>query len=126
MVSQDVQNELHQQLLVEQRRLQDEIANLTTVGVKGSVFGTDDMMDIVDQHPADEGSELFEREKNLTLARTLQDTLDMVNNALARLHEGTYGVCANCGKEIPEKRLRAIPETPYCIECQAGMERRGS
>jgi RNA polymerase-binding transcription factor DksA len=40
--------------------------------------------------------------------------------ALARLADGSYGSCRNCGGAIPYERLIAIPETPYCVGCGAG------
>jgi RNA polymerase-binding protein DksA len=92
--------------------------------VRGDTFHSDEMTDVVDQHPADEASELFEREKNITLRQTLEESLLSVNEALQKFEEGTYGVCARCGKAIPEKRLRALPEATHCIECQALLERQ--
>jgi RNA polymerase-binding transcription factor DksA len=87
------------------------------------VFLADEEQDAVDQHPADEGSELFEREKNLTLQRTLEGSLESINAALLKFKAGTYGICDNCGKPIPEKRLRAIPGSIYCVECQGKIDR---
>jgi RNA polymerase-binding transcription factor DksA len=122
MIGEDVQNELHQQLLDERQRLENEISNLA-MGSRSDVFLADEEQDVVDQHPADEGSELFEREKNLTLQRTLEGTLETVNAALRKFDHGTYGICENCGKPIPEKRLRAIPGAIYDVDCQAKIER---
>jgi len=45
------------------------------------------------------------------------------DRALVRLVEGTYGVCMDCGKNIPEARLRAQPEAEPCFECQSARER---
>lgn len=122
MIDQDLSRELRDQLQAERQRLEIEIANLSSSGTRGDTFNTDEMFDVVDQHPADEGSELFEREKNLTLQRTLQGSLELVNQALARMDHGTYGTCDNCGRPIAEKRLRALPEAQYCIECQSKLE----
>ena len=46
----------------------------------------------------------------------------MVDKALARLHEGNFGECIHCGKEINAKRLEAVPWTRHCIECQEKLE----
>lgn len=123
MIDQSLQNELHEQLLRERERLEQETANLSTSGTSADNFLVDEQ-DAVDQHPADEGSELFEREKNLTLLRNLEDTLQAVNDALRKFDEGTYGKCENCGKAIPEKRLRALPAATHCIDCQSKLEKR--
>lgn len=123
MVSQDLSNDLHERLLAERERLKQEIDNIAGAGLNADLFWEAEN-DAVDQHPADDGSELFEREKNLAVQRTLEVSLQEVQDALARFDAGTYGVCANCGKPIAEKRLQAKPEALYCIECQAKMERR--
>lgn len=123
MISQDLCNDLHGQLLAERERLEQEIANLSGEGVRGDTFLSDET-DAVDQHPADEGSELFEREKNLTVRRTLEISLQSVNDALHKFEEGTYGLCEICGKPIAEKRLRALPGATHCIECQTKLEKQ--
>ena len=123
MISQELNNELHEQLLSDRQRLEQEISNLGGSGVRSDTFLADET-DAVDQHPADDGSELFEREKNLTLRRTLEISLQAVNDALQKFDEGTYGTCERCGRPIPEKRLRAMPEATHCIECQAELEKQ--
>ena len=75
-------------------------------------------------HQADDATELFEREKLLSLERTLQDHLRLVQEALRRIEEGTYGACAVCGRPIGEERLDVIPETALCIEHKAAAERK--
>ena len=43
--------------------------------------------------------------------------LKLVDEALARISKGTFGICQQCGKEVREERLGAVPHTKYCIEC---------
>lgn len=50
--------------------------------------------------------------------------LQMINNALDRIKQGTYGKCLVCGKEIPVARLEAIPYAFMCIDCKSRDERR--
>lgn len=50
------------------------------------------------------------------------DELRAIEYALARIRAGSYGICQSCGRPIAEERLRAIPETPLCIDCQARAE----
>ena len=50
--------------------------------------------------------------------------LQMINNALDRIKQGTYGRCLVCKKEIPEERLEAIPYAFMCINCQSRNERQ--
>src|SRR5437588_2902467 len=118
MVSQDLLTELRTELLERRGQLRDQIASLAGKGVRADNFQEDES-DRVDQHPADDASELFEREKNMAVQRTLEQSLNAVNSALTKMDDGTYGRCENCGRQIPEKRLRALPEATHCVECQA-------
>lgn len=67
-------------------------------------------------HPGDQGTEMFERQKSLTLDQHTAAKLDEVNEALDAIEEGTYGICAVSGKEIPFERLKIMPETKYRVE----------
>lgn len=69
-----------------------------------------------DNHPGDAGTETFERSRDLAVDETLADEFDQINAALERMHDGTYGTCIICGKDIPYERLEAIPYTAYCID----------
>src|SRR5208282_607337 len=55
--------------------------------------------------------------------RATNDQLKQINEALQRISEGTYGICAECEKPISPKRLQAVPWAKYCVACQ---EQRGS
>ena len=75
-----------------------------------------------DQHPADIGSETFEREKDLSILERVEGELSDVEHALSRLDDGTYGLCAACGKPIGDTRLEAMPATRFCVDDQAVAE----
>lgn len=122
MVSQEQVSELKARLLHDRERLEGDVAHLRGEDTSARTF-QDDETDAVDQHPADDGSEMFEREKNLTLIRELEASLAEIHAALERMDEGSYGTCARCGKEIPVKRLEARPEAIYDVECQGILER---
>ncbi|MGQ0826216.1 MAG: hypothetical protein ACT4OX_14495 [Actinomycetota bacterium] len=62
-----------------------------------------------DQHPADQASETFEREKDLSILEGLESELAEIEAALARLDEGTYGVDEVTGAPIDPARLEAYP-----------------
>jgi DnaK suppressor protein len=51
------------------------------------------------------------------------EELERIAAALRRVEAGTYGQCADCGEVIDERRLRALPATPFCTSCQAIRER---
>lgn len=78
----------------------------------------------VDQHPADLGTETFERTKDLAIIEQLDVQLTEVEHAFHRLEEGTYGKCEACGNPIGDERLEALPAARFCVKDQAEAERR--
>ncbi|HST87120.1 MAG TPA: TraR/DksA C4-type zinc finger protein [Ktedonobacterales bacterium] len=72
---------------------------------------------------ADDADAMADAERNQAIIRNSQALLEQVNAALARLDAGTYGICANCGKEINPRRLERAPYATLCIDCQAKLER---
>jgi YteA family regulatory protein len=75
-----------------------------------------------DNHPADLGSETFEREKDLGLMGNDLALLGKVEGALRRMEEGTYGRCVDCQGEIAPARLDAEPWAERCFACQKAFE----
>ncbi|MDP4171834.1 MAG: TraR/DksA C4-type zinc finger protein, partial [Bacillota bacterium] len=69
-----------------------------------------------DNHPADLGTELHEREKEIALEDHQDGELEKINEALKAIKEGSYGKCKECGEDIPYERLEAIPSSLYCVE----------
>ena len=74
-------------------------------------------------HIADDGSNVAEAERIVTVSEDLQQILSQVNAALERMSNGAYGTCQRCGKPIGEERLEAFPYVAFCIECQSIIER---
>ncbi len=64
----------------------------------------------------------LERELGISLMEMRNRRRQSIDEALTRLHEGTYGICAECGIEISEKRLQAVPFAKLCVECQSRVE----
>jgi DnaK suppressor protein len=64
----------------------------------------------------------LERELGISLMEMRNRRRQSIDEALTRLHEGTYGICADCGIEISEKRLEAVPFAKLCVECQSREE----
>lgn len=75
-----------------------------------------------DNHPADLGTETFEREKDLGLLGNLRLLQGRVREALDRLEQGSYGHCLSCGQPIAPERLKAVPWTEHCLDCQEEEE----
>ncbi|MCA3236978.1 MAG: TraR/DksA family transcriptional regulator [Curvibacter sp.] len=63
-----------------------------------------------------------ERELEFTLDARESAELDAIEAALRRIEQGSYGVCTECGADIPAARLHAAPETLHCIRCQEMTE----
>jgi DnaK suppressor protein len=75
------------------------------------------------QDIADRAASSYNKEFLFTQSTNERQLLAMVDAALARMREGTYGECIACGNEINLKRLEAVPWTRYCIECQEKLEK---
>lgn len=71
-----------------------------------------------DNHPADQGSELFEKEKQYALEKHNLSYLRQIEDSLKRIESGDYGICEFCGNNIGFERLNAHPIAKLCIECQ--------
>lgn len=69
-----------------------------------------------DNHPADHGTELYERGKDIALNEHAEKHLEDINHALKAIEENNYGTCEVCGEPIPFERLQAIPTATRCIE----------
>lgn len=76
-----------------------------------------------DEHPADLGSEVFERSKDLSIIDDLESQLADVDRALRRIDDGTYGTCEACGRPVGKERLAARPAARFCLDDQALAER---
>jgi len=78
-----------------------------------------------DQHPADQGSETFERERDTSVLQRVEAQLAEIDAALRRIEDGSYGTCELCGKPVADGRLEAMPAARYCVDDQARAEREG-
>ena len=58
------------------------------------------------------------RSQNAAMIGNLRDMLVSIDEALQKIEDGTYGVCEVCGKNIPKKRLDALPEATMCTDCR--------
>lgn len=74
-----------------------------------------------DPGSAEAGSMNFEYEKELSLGQNTVDLLRKVERALARIEEGTYGLCESCGQPIPLARLEVLPYSTECVSCARRM-----
>lgn len=103
----------------ERARIERELTNLT-----GGGSGEEEELSHVDQHLADDGTELFERERDDGVAEELREDLAAIARAERRLEEGTYGRSIESGAPIPDGRLEAIPWAERTVEEQSAYDRR--
>jgi DnaK suppressor protein len=109
---------LHRMLMTKRQETLHEIgASLGQSLTEDQQRRLESAMDVGDQALMD-----LERELGISLLEMRNRRRQQIDEALARLAEGTYGLCADCGVEISEKRLQAVPFAKLCVECQTREE----
>ena len=110
-------NEYRDLLMTLRARLRGDVSQLADEALKRNRQDASGDLSSMPIHMADIGSDNFEQDFTLTLLESEEDTLERIESALARIDEGTYGTCENCGEAIPKARLHAIPYALQCITC---------
>ncbi len=116
MLSPDRIDRLRRQLTSERERLHHDLDGLNI-----DELSTDEEIGI-GNHMADDATEVFNQEANLSLRRNQQHALNEVESALGRMERGTYGMCERCGREIDFARLKANPAARFCMADQRLIE----
>ena len=75
-------------------------------------------------HPAEAATDAEQRERELRAQLKWREREARLRAALAAIDAGTYGICVDCGAEIPEGRLRVLPDSVRCVPCQRVASRR--
>jgi DnaK suppressor protein len=83
----------------------------------------DGSLSSVPLHPADLGTDTFERQMTFALLENEGQTLAETTAALERIERHTFGLCEECQMEIPKERLQALPYARHCIDCARTLER---
>src|SRR5262252_3435898 len=111
--------ELKQMLEERRREIQAEVqGKMRGVREEGTWGGKlNEVLDAVESSEAD-----IQEELEFALIQMKSETLNKVNDALRRLDQGDYGYCFDCGEEIAEKRLRALPFAVRCKDCEEQRE----
>jgi RNA polymerase-binding transcription factor DksA len=94
---------------------EETLAKVTKCDGPGPNESVDELADY-DNHPADMGTEQFEQERDAGLDNMFRDQLQEIDDALARIENGTYGLSEKSEKPIPEERLEAEPTARYLVE----------
>jgi len=109
---------LKDSLLKEKEEILSLLNNSKNYGLDNPLNASIGELSGYDNHPADLGTELFERGKDIALKENEKHLLLMIDEALERIEKGTYGKCIVCGEEISYERLEAVPYAKYCYEHQ--------
>ena len=99
-------------LEVERRRLLDEL---------GEEIQAPGQMTYGSQAAA--ASQVFEQQRDLALRERAEQHLALVDSALKRIDDGSYGACLRCGNTIAPERLEALPWAAHCIACQSAIDK---
>ena len=105
-----------QQLVEEQAKLVEQLEQLEASKYESIGYSN---------HIADDATDALEQAVDLTLKRSAETSLEEVEQALAKLDNGTYGLCEACGTRIDRARLEALPHAQYCLDCQERREHTG-
>jgi DnaK suppressor protein len=109
---------LYRMLMAKRRELVQEISeNLGASLTEDQRRDLESVMDVGDQSLQD-----LDRELGISLMEIRNKRRQLIDEALTRLEEGTYGFCEDCGIEISEKRLAVVPFAKLCVACQSKQE----
>lgn len=107
--------ELHRKrLLAKQEELLHAVSQSEQDGREADEEGTQDV--------ADKAANAYTKEFLFHQSDDNRRTLQLVNEAIERLKNGSYGLCVACHEEVQSKRLEAVPWARHCIECQEKQE----
>ncbi|HXI02527.1 MAG TPA: TraR/DksA family transcriptional regulator [Candidatus Saccharimonadales bacterium] len=102
-------------LFAKRQELMDAYNRDKNYGRESDAGGTQDL--------ADKASTSYTKEFLYSLSNSERIILQEVENALARIEEGIFGVCEECGENIHKKRLDAVPWARYCLACQEAFDK---
>jgi DnaK suppressor protein len=88
-------------------------------GLLAAIVDASNNANLDDEHDPEGATVAFEREQVAALLERAQQQLADLDDALARVADGTYGICERCGSPIPAERLEAQPATRTCVACAA-------
>ncbi len=106
-------------LLKKREEVLGEISHIVKESLKSQKEASGDLSD----HMTDMASDSYDREISLSIASSEQEVIYEIDEALKLINESKYGICLECNKKIPVRRLKALPYVKHCIQCQSKEEK---
>ncbi len=103
-------------------KLLEKRTELISVVQKTEEYGREVNTEAEGMDLADKASSSYTKEFMFSKSDSDRQLLQEVVDALRRLDEGEFGDCMNCGEEVEQKRLEAVPWSPFCLSCQEEAE----
>ncbi len=75
--------------------------------------------------PVDLADSSYSADYSIARGETITSRIKEIDEAITRIREESYGICAQCGEEIPEGRLQVRPIARFCAQCKENLEKRG-
>lgn len=98
-----------------------ELASALQKASEGAKIGDSDEI----KDPVDLADCSYSADYSIARGETLTFHIREIDEAIVRIREGSYGICAECGEEIPEGRLQVRPIARFCTQCKENLEKRG-
>lgn len=115
--------EFKKKLIDLREKISEEIRHIGEDGLKKSQRDASGDLSAYTFHMADVASDSFDRELSWDRVSGEQKVLYHIDDALKKMETGKYGLCESCGKKIGKERLKAIPYTKHCRNCQQNNEK---
>ncbi len=120
-LSKDQLKTFRQLLITERVKFADEIRSIARDAARSPSAASADGASY-NVHVSDMAADTYDRELSTNMVSAEQEVLYQIDDALKRLDEGAFGVCAECQHPITMSRLKAVPYASLCIECQRKKE----
>jgi YteA family regulatory protein len=105
-------------LINQKKSIYDTIKDMKGNGLDDSQRDEVSELSTIDNHPADMGTEMFDKERYYSLLDNEKSMVHQIDIALNRIDQGVYGKCEMCGKDIDNERLNFSPSAITCISCE--------
>jgi len=111
-------------LIARKEEINEEINHISSDTLKQSQKEASGDISGYTLHMADVATDNYDREFSLGLASNERDILHMIDYALDKIKDGSFGFCEECNKPITKTRLKAVPYAKLCIKCQETKEKQ--